>query len=78
MARAARERLKADIGIGITGVAGPAEMEGKPAGTAFIAIDNGKETKMIEGRYPPLRHQVKRRAAYHALYELRRMLLHTS
>jgi len=78
MARAARERLQSDIGIGITGVAGPAEMEGKPAGTVFIAIDNGKETKMIEGRYPPLRHQVKRRASYHALYELRRMLLHTS
>jgi nicotinamide-nucleotide amidase len=78
MARAARERLKADIGIGITGVAGPAEMEGKPAGTVFIAIDNGKETKLIESHYPPLRHQVKRRAAYHALYELRRMLLHTS
>ena len=78
MARAARERLQSDIGIGITGVAGPTEMEGKPAGTVFIAIDNGKETKMIEGRYPPLRHQVKRRAAYHALYELRQMLLHTS
>jgi nicotinamide-nucleotide amidase len=78
MARAARELLKADIGIGITGVAGPAEMEGKAAGTVFIAIDNGKETKLIEGRYPPLRHQVKRRATYHALYELRRMLLHTS
>ncbi|MFA5375189.1 MAG: competence/damage-inducible protein A [Dehalococcoidia bacterium] len=75
MARAARERLSADIGIGITGVAGPAEMEGKPAGTVFIAIDNGKELKLIEGRYPPLRHQVKRRAVYHALYELRKMLL---
>ena len=78
MARAARERLKANIGIGITGVAGPAEMEGKPAGTVFIVIDNGVATKLVEGRYPPLRHQVKRRAAYHALYELRRMLLHTS
>jgi nicotinamide-nucleotide amidase len=75
MARAARERLNADIGIGITGVAGPSEMEGKPAGTVFIAIDNGKETRSIDGRYPPLRHQVKRRAVYHALFELRRMLL---
>jgi nicotinamide-nucleotide amidase len=78
MARAARARLQANIGIGITGVAGPTEMEVKPAGTVFIAIDNGKELKLIEGRYPPLRHQVKRRAAYHALYELRRMLLSTS
>ena len=75
MARAARERLQSNIGIGITGVAGPAEMEGKPAGTVFIAIDNQKELKLIEGRYPPLRHQVKRRATYHALYELRRILL---
>jgi len=75
MARAARERLKSDIGIGVTGVAGPAEIEGKAAGTVFISIDNGKETKLTEGRYPPLRHQVKRRAAYHALFELRRLLL---
>jgi len=78
MARAAKERLKADIGIGVTGVAGPAEMEGKPAGTVFIAIDDGVRTRSIEGRYPPLRHQVKRRATYHALYELRRMLLQTT
>ena len=75
MARAARERLQSNIGIGITGVAGPAEMEGKPAGTVFIAIDNQKELKLIEGRYPPLRHQVKRRATYNALFELRRLLL---
>jgi nicotinamide-nucleotide amidase len=75
MARAARERLQADIGIGITGVAGPSEMEGKPAGSVFIAIDDGRNKRTIEGRYPPLRHQVKRRATYHALFELRRMLL---
>ena len=75
MARAARERLRSDIGIGVTGVAGPTELEGKPAGTVYIAIDDGKERRLIEGRYPPLRHQVKRRAAYHALFELRRVLL---
>ena len=77
MARAARERLGADIGVGVTGVAGPDELEGKPAGTAHIAIDDGKETRLFEGRYPLLRHQVKRRATYHALFELRRMLLST-
>jgi nicotinamide-nucleotide amidase len=78
MAGAARERLQAGIGIGVTGVAGPSEMEGKPAGTVFIAIDDGKERRIVEGHYPPLRHQVKRRAAYHALFELRRMLLNTA
>jgi nicotinamide-nucleotide amidase len=77
MARAARERLRADIGVGVTGVAGPDELEGKPAGSAHIAIDDGRETRLFEGRYPPLRHQVKRRATYHALFELRRMLIAT-
>jgi nicotinamide-nucleotide amidase len=74
MARAARERLGADIGVGVTGVAGPDELEGKAVGTAHIAIDDRKESRLFEGRYPPLRHQVKRRATYHALFELRRML----
>jgi PncC family amidohydrolase len=75
MARVARERLGADIGVGITGVAGPEEMEGKSVGTAHIAIDDGKENRLVLGHYPPLRHQVKRRATYHALFELRRTLV---
>jgi len=75
MAEAARLRLGADIGIGITGVAGPTQQEGKPIGTAHIAIDDGKEKRLIFGIYPPLRHEVKRRATYHALFELRRTLL---
>lgn len=39
MAHAIRERLGTDVGIGITGVAGPDEQEGKPVGTVYIAID---------------------------------------
>jgi nicotinamide-nucleotide amidase len=38
MARAVRERLGADFGLGITGVAGPDQQEGKPVGTVYIAI----------------------------------------
>ena len=75
MAEAARHRLGADIGVGITGVAGPDAVEGKPVGTAHIAIDDGKEKRLIQGVYPPLRHEVKRRATNHALFELRRTLL---
>jgi nicotinamide-nucleotide amidase len=75
MARVARERLGADIGVGVTGVAGPEEMEGNPVGTAHIAIDDGKGNRLVLGHYPPLRHQVKRRATYHALFELRRTLV---
>lgn len=39
MAHAIRERLEADYGMGITGVAGPDEQEGKPVGTVHIAIE---------------------------------------
>jgi len=40
MARATRERLGVDVGIGITGVAGPSEQEGKPVGTVHIAVES--------------------------------------
>jgi nicotinamide-nucleotide amidase len=40
MASAARARLGADVGVGITGVAGPTEQEGKPVGTIHIAIES--------------------------------------
>ena len=75
MAEAVRHRLGADIGVGITGVAGPDAVEEKPVGTVHIAIDDGREKRLIRGVYPPLRHEVKRRATYHALFELRRTLL---
>lgn len=75
MAEVARHKLDADIGVGITGVAGPTQVEGKPIGTAHIAVDDGKEKKLVFGIYPPLRHEVKRRATCHALFELRRTLL---
>jgi len=44
-------------------------------GTVHIAIDDGGETRTVLGHYPWLRHQVKRRATYHTLFELRRTLL---
>ena len=75
MATAARLRLGADIGIGITGVAGPTEIEGKPVGTIYIAIDDGRKRRLISGNYPPRRPDVKRWAALAALFELRRALL---
>jgi nicotinamide-nucleotide amidase len=38
LARGARDRLGADWGIGVTGVAGPEPQDGQPVGTVFIAI----------------------------------------
>jgi nicotinamide-nucleotide amidase len=74
MAEAARLHLEADVGIGVTGVAGPNEMEGKPAGTVYIGIDDGKRKQVIKGNYPGDRARVKRRATTAALFELRKML----
>ena len=74
MAEAIRSHLAADIGVGITGVAGPDELEGKPVGTVYIGIDDGKNKKVIEGRYPGDRARIKRRAATAALFELRKFL----
>ena len=42
LARGARIRCGANIGIGLTGVAGPDPQDGKPAGTVFIALDDGQ------------------------------------
>lgn len=50
MAHAIRESLGTDIGIGITGVAGPGEQEGKPAGTVHIAIEG--PYGVLTGRAP--------------------------
>ena len=41
MAAGARRVLGADVGVGVTGVAGPDEQEGQPVGTVFVGIDLG-------------------------------------
>ena len=50
MARACRQRLGADIGVGITGVAGPDPLEGKPPGTVHIGLDDGAAPQSRELR----------------------------
>lgn len=37
LAEGAADRLHADLGLGVTGVAGPSEQEGKPVGTVYVA-----------------------------------------
>ena len=74
MAEAARMRLGADIGIGITGVAGPDEVESKPAGTVYMAVDSGRSKRVIKGSYLGDRARVKCRATTAALFELSKIL----
>jgi len=76
MARVARERLAADIGIGVTGVAGPDAQEEKPAGTVHVALDDGRGSPRVASyAMPQSRADVKRRAVTTALSLLRRALL---
>ena len=78
MAKVVRNKLEADIGIGITGVAGPDRLEGKPPGLVYIGLADQSGHFSSEGRYPPKREEVKRRAVTQALFLLRDRLLRVS
>jgi len=59
MAAGARERCGADWAVAVTGVAGPDEQEGHPAGTVFVAVA-GPGTDAVEGlRLSGDRHGVR-------------------
>jgi nicotinamide-nucleotide amidase len=74
MARAARDHMGADLGIGVTGVAGPEELEGNPVGTVHIGLAHQGGTLHFSRRYPAQRALVKQRATMQALIELWNLL----
>jgi nicotinamide-nucleotide amidase len=74
MARAVRQSLNADIGIGLSGVPGPSEFEGKPMGLAYVAVATATDLVQRELRVPPRRITIKRRVSNTALIELRKLL----
>ena len=47
MAEQAREKTASDVGISLTGVAGPESLEGHPAGTVFIGLSQESGTEVI-------------------------------
>jgi PncC family amidohydrolase len=75
MARVARVALGADLGVGITGVAGPDEQEGKPVGTMHVAVHDGVDAHLISYQFAQGREAAKRRAVTVAFQLLRRVLL---
>jgi PncC family amidohydrolase len=75
MARAARQRAEADIGAGVTGVAGPESLEGKPPGTVHVAVDDGVSPQATSFTLYQGRPVTKRRAVTTALALLRRVVL---
>ena len=76
MAEGARARLRASIGIGITGIAGPGGgTPEKPVGTVWIAIARQDGTRAIHLRLIGDRDEIRRRATQSALELVRRTLL---
>lgn len=71
MAERVREIADSDFGIGITGVAGPAESEGKPVGLVYYAVaERGKPTKAFESQFSGSREIIRVRAVKSTLYRL--------
>ncbi len=76
LAGAARELLRADVGLGVTGVAGPEEQDGQPAGTVFFGLAVGDEPVEVVGtRLPGQREMVRQFATITLLNLLRLKLL---
>jgi nicotinamide-nucleotide amidase len=67
MATAARTALGADVALATTGVAGPRELEGKPPGTIYVALDFQGRTEVEQQRWRTTRSENKRRAVLAAL-----------
>ena len=77
LAEGAALRLGADLGLSTTGVAGPAEEEGKPVGTIFVGATFGGDTQVRHVTGYGDRDHVRRIAVTSAL-DLGRRLLQSS
>ena len=83
VARALAEGIRAttasSIGIGITGLAGPAAPTagpdaGKPVGLVYIGLSDGEDTQVKQLQLPGDRERIRFWATQHALEMLRRHL----
>jgi len=75
MASGARRVLGADVGLALTGVAGPAEQDGMPVGTLCVGVDDGTTVATHVFRLPGQREQMRQMSVITALDYLRRQLV---
>ncbi|MEO6121078.1 MAG: competence/damage-inducible protein A [Acidimicrobiales bacterium] len=74
MAEGAARVLGGDVGLSLTGVAGPATQEGMAVGTVFVGCTVGSVTEVARLSLPGDRRRVRHYAAISALDFLRRRL----
>ena len=75
MAEGVRARAGADVGVGVTGIAGPGgATPGKPVGTVAVAVVTPGGARVRTFRFPGERAVVKFQASQAALEQLRRAL----
>ena len=74
MATGVRRVLGADVGLALTGVAGPTEQDGMPVGTLCVGIDDGRDVVTHTFRLPGHREQMRQMSVITALDYLRRQL----
>ncbi len=78
MADGVRRALGADVGLGVTGVAGPDAQDGRPPGTVVIGLAlAGADAEAVEIHLPGDRDRVRQYATISALDVLRRHLAAT-
>ncbi|MCD6080327.1 MAG: hypothetical protein B6D53_00485 [Candidatus Omnitrophica bacterium 4484_49] len=66
MAENSRKLFSSDISIGITGVAGPDELEGKPVGVVYIAVAMPGKTYIRKYKFQGRRISIKKQATEQA------------
>jgi nicotinamide-nucleotide amidase len=74
MALGVRKLLNSDVGLSVTGVAGPDEQDNQPAGTVFVGLSLEESTTHVALRLPGDRARIRSYAAISALDVLRRSL----
>lgn len=76
MAEQAKQKLGADVGVSLTGVAGPDSLEGQPVGTVWIGIAYRNKVGYAQKfHFPRQRKYVQARAVLTALDLVRKELL---
>jgi nicotinamide-nucleotide amidase len=70
-----RARLGADVGLAVTGVAGPAEQDGQPVGTIWLGLAIGEDVDAVHLRLPGGRQQIRQFATISLMDQTRKRLL---